>query len=286
MILTIGPDDAFASLNPAFEQVLGHRCADWIGRSYTDLLSPDDRPTAAAALTQVRSGEMVRRTAIRLCHAGGGERIVELTLSRDAGANVDGSVLGVARDITARARAESRTRALIEIGKELSGARDLNRTLGDVCTRIAEVTPCDSVLIVGDEAGGQVGHVVAECGLPPEAHTMARDQRFDQRGPFNTALPPGHVGRSIARAGIGPVRLLEAAGIERAVVAAIHWHGRHFGGLVLANRGDRRASIPIRSPSPRRWRIRSAPPSTPPTCAPPSARRAKWPAPSPASARS
>ena len=237
IILTLGPDDTFASLNPAFERVLGHRCADWIGRSYTDLLSPDERVLAAAALSQIRSGEIVRRTAIRLRHAGGGERIVELTLSRDAGATVDGSVLGVARDITGRARAESRTRALIEIGKELSGGRDLHRTLRDVCSRIAEVTPCDMVLIIGDEAGGQIGHVVAECGLSPQALAVARDRRFNQRGPFSTALRQGTLVFSRA-AGIGPVEALDEAGIERAVVAAIHWQGRYFGGLVLAQRGD------------------------------------------------
>jgi PAS domain S-box-containing protein len=237
VILTLGPDDCFTSLNPTFERVLGHRCADWIGRPYTDLLRAEDRAAAAGALAQVRRGEAVRGTAIHLRHAAGGERIVELTLSRDGHEHADGSVLGVARDVTARARAEARTRALIEIGRDLSGARDLQRTLGDICPRIAEVAPCDIVSIVGDAAGGRVGHVMAQCGLAADVLTVARDRRFNQRGPYSTALRQGTLVLHRS-AGLGPVPVLEQAGIERAVVAAVHWHGRHFGALVLANRGD------------------------------------------------
>ena len=235
IILTLGPDDTFASLNPAFERILGFRCAEWIDRPFADLLVRDDQPAVTEALALVRDGHAAHSTAIRLRHAGGGERIVELTLSGDAGVPADGSVLGVARDITSRARAEGRTRALIEIGKDLSGARDLHRTLQDVCTHIAEVTPCDIVLIVGDEAGGQVGHVIAQRGLAPEALAAASERPFNQRGPFSTALRQGTLVFDRA-AGIGPIALLEKAGIGHAVVAAVHWHGRHFGGLVLAQR--------------------------------------------------
>lgn len=237
IILTLGPDDAFASLNPAFERVLGHRCADWIGRPYAHLVRAEDHAATAAALAQARRGEAVHGIAIRLRDAGGGDRIVELTLSRDGRAEAGGGVLGVARDITARARAEAHTRALIEIGNELSGARDLQQTLGDICPRIAEVTPCDIVLMVGDAAGGRVGHVMAQCGLAPDAPVLARARSFNQRGPFSTALREGTLLLDRA-AGTGPLGLLELAGIERAIVAPIHWHGRHFGGLALAHRGD------------------------------------------------
>jgi PAS domain S-box-containing protein len=237
VILTLGPDDTFTSLNPAFERLLGHRCADWIGRPYTDLLRADDRVAAAAALAEVRGGDAVPGIAIRLRHAAGGERMVELTLSRDGGAGAAGSVLGVARDITARARAEAHTRALIEIGKELSGARDLQRTLGDICPRIAQVVPCDIVLIIGDPAAGRVAHVIAQSGLSPQAAATARERRFTDRGPYGIALRQGRTLLLDRAAGIGPVSLLEEAGIERAVAAPIHWQGRHFGGLVLAHRG-------------------------------------------------
>ncbi|MBX3028276.1 PAS domain S-box protein [bacterium] len=237
VILTLGADDTFTSLNPAFEHVLGHRCADWIDRSYAELLRAEDLPAAAAALARVRRGEAVRGAAVRLRHASGGERIVELTLSPDGRPENEGRILGVARDITTRARAEARTRALIEIGKELSGARDLQQTLGAVCPRIAEVTPCDIVLIVGDAAGGRVGHVIAQCGLAADVLAMARDRRFDQRGPYSTALRQGTLILHRA-AGVGPSPALELAGIERAVVAAVHWQGRYFGGLVLAQRAD------------------------------------------------
>jgi PAS domain S-box-containing protein len=237
IILTLAADDTFTSLNQTFEQVLGYRCADWLGRPYGDLLRPEDRALAADALTRARAGERARGIAMHLRHAAGGERIVELTLSRDAGAHADGSVLGVARDITARARAEARTRALIEIGKELSAARDLHRSLRDVCARLAEVAPCDIVLVIGDPTGGRVGRVIAHRGLSPQVAAMARDRLFDQRGRFNTALRLGPLTFNRA-AGIGPVHELEQAGIACAVVAPIHWHGRYFGGLVLANRGD------------------------------------------------
>ena len=238
VILTLAPDDTFASLNPAFERVLGFRCAEWIGRPYVDLVVPADRSAAAATLARVRAGDTARDVTIHLADASGGERIAELTLSLDPGAPADGTILAMARDVTARARAEGRTRALIEIGKHLSGTRDLHRTLGDVCAHIAEVTPCDAVLIIGDEAGGAVGHVVAARGLAPEVLATAPSRRFDQRGPFSIALRQGTLVFDRA-AGVGPVSLLEEVGIAHAVVAAVHWHGRHFGGLVLAQRaGD------------------------------------------------
>ena len=124
IILTLSPGDTFTSLNQTFEQVLGYRCADWIDRPYIDLLRPDDRPLAAEALKRARAGERTRGIAMRLRHAAGGERIVELTLSRDGGAHADGSVLGVARDITAR------------VGSSALACRMLSRSIGSASAGI------------------------------------------------------------------------------------------------------------------------------------------------------
>jgi PAS domain S-box-containing protein len=236
VILTINADDTFASLNPAFERVLGFRCADWIGRPYSGLLAAGDLPEAAAALTRVRAGQAVPSTALRLRDARGTERIVELQLTGDGGGL--GNVLGVARDVTERARAEARTRALIDIGRELSGSRNLHRTLRDVCALIARVLPCDTVMIAGDESGGTVGHIIAHHGLPAEFLGPDGDRQFDLNGPVNAVLRRQGTIVLDRTAGGDTTELLRQTGLERAVVAPIEWHGRHFGGLGLGRRDD------------------------------------------------
>ena len=236
VILTIGADDTFASLNPAFERVLGFRCAEWIGQSYQGLLNPDDLLAAAAALAHVRAGEVVPSAALRLRDAGGGERIVELLLTGDGAGN--GSVLGVARDVTARARAEARTRALIDIGKELSGSRDLHGTLGEVCGLIARVLPCDGVLLIGDESGGTVGRVIAQHGLPASFLEAAGARDFNLEGPVNEIVRRQGTAVIDRTAGSGVAQLLVETGLASAIVAPILWHDRYFGALGLGRRDE------------------------------------------------
>src|SRR5262249_17854871 len=155
------------------------------------------------------------------------ERVVELTLSRDAGAG--GSVLGVARDVTARARADARTRALIDVGRELSTARDLRRTLDDVCARVAAATPCELALVVGDDSRNTAG-IVAASGLP----AAAREHRFPRQ-----AFGAGAGTRTFDAAATRRLPLLDELGVSSAAAVAIHWHGRQFGHLVLAARDGR-----------------------------------------------
>ncbi len=238
VILTIGPDDTFASLNPAFESVLGFRCADWLGRPFLALPAAADVPLATAVLARARAGEAMRGVSLRIPDAAGGEHIVELTLTASPGAAAAGSVLGIARDVTARARVEARTRALVDIVRELSGSRNLVATLREVCARIATVLPCGVVVIAGDECAGGEGRVLAHHGIAAERG--AGDRRLAPHGPVNSALRAGRTLVFERAADLELITPLTDAGITHAIASPVHWHGRHFGGLFLADRGGTR----------------------------------------------
>ena len=236
VILTVGPDDRFTSLNPAFESVLGFRCAEWIGRPFTALPAAADVPLATAMLARVRAGESMRGVALRIPGAAGGEHTVELTLTAPPGVT-DGSILGIARDITARARVEARTRALVDIARELSGSRNLVATLREVCARIASVMPCAMVVIVGDASAGGDAHVLAHHGI---AERDPSRRRLAPHGAVDAALRAGRTLVFERAADLELIRELTDTGVTHAVAAPVHWHGRHFGGLVFADRSGAR----------------------------------------------
>ena len=177
----------------------------------------------------------MRGVALRIPGAAGGEHTVELTLTAPPGVT-DGSILGIARDITARARVEARTRALVDIARELSGSRNLVATLREVCARIASVMPCAMVVIVGDASAGGDAHVLARTASP----SAIRAAGASRRDAVDAALRAGRTLVFERAADLELIRELTDTGVTHAVAAPVHWHGRHFGGLVFADRSGAR----------------------------------------------
>ncbi len=231
VILTVGPDDRFRTLNPAFESVLGLPCRDWIGKPVALLLHPEDLPTAQAALAAARGDDRVHTGIFRVCDAGGSWRTAEVRLTgHDDGAGV---VLAIARDITARAQAEARARALVAIGNDLSRRDDLCEALRDVGARLAAAAPAEAVAIVADPAAGDAAALLAGHGLPPNTTAadlgLATGQALDgalRDGPATLVAPDHPAGAA----------LLRHSGGAGAVLVPLHWHGRHFGALAAVTR--------------------------------------------------
>jgi len=91
-------------VNPAFERFTGWSTAEWVGRSFTDLIHPDDLPMAIETFQQASSGETPQPYELRIANCWGGYTTGEFASTPDlVGGEVVGE-FGIARDVSARKR--------------------------------------------------------------------------------------------------------------------------------------------------------------------------------------
>ena len=118
VIYTLAADGTIKSLNPAFETITGWSCTEWLGKSFSPLVHPDDLPRAMELFRAVLEGRVPPMFELGILAKSGacvpGE-FVATPLVQDA--RVVG-VLGVARDITDRKRAEAALRHVNEALEE------------------------------------------------------------------------------------------------------------------------------------------------------------------------
>ncbi|MFZ2446261.1 MAG: PAS domain S-box protein [Syntrophobacteraceae bacterium] len=106
IIYTVSLEAKILSLNPAFEQITGWSAREWIGKDYTPLIHPDDLPLIQDRRERSLRGETLEPAEVRV-RAKSGEII---TLEFNSTALLDGNtitgLIGTARDVTHRKRAE------------------------------------------------------------------------------------------------------------------------------------------------------------------------------------
>lgn len=114
MIFMLAPDGTVTSVNRAFEQVSGWAPADWIGRPFQPLVHPDDQSRVLTALQKALLGEKIPLFEVRILWKSGEyvECEFNLGIAQHKGTV---SILGVAREVAARKRAEERNRQLATI---------------------------------------------------------------------------------------------------------------------------------------------------------------------------
>lgn len=120
VILTFSIDGRITSLNPAFENVTGWSRQEWIGRSFSELLHPDDLALAMQRFARVMRGEVLPGHEWRV-RAKSGEYLVGemLTAPLRRNGNIVG-LLGIARDVTERKRAERQIQILAQTIKSMN----------------------------------------------------------------------------------------------------------------------------------------------------------------------
>ncbi len=165
VIYTLSSDGTLRSLNPVFETLTGWSRTEWLGKEFAPLVHPDDLPRAVALFQAVLSGQVPPMFELRILSKSGGYipgEFVSTPLMQEG--QIVG-VLGVARDMSDRKRAEE-------------ALRHLNEALEEEVKRIAHA--------LHDEAGqllASVHIVLADIArdLPPTA-----SQRLDEvRGLLN-----------------------------------------------------------------------------------------------------
>ncbi len=94
------------SLSPAFEAITGWTRREWIGRSFTDLVLPEDLESARGYHDRAMRGETPPRFELRIPSRAGPVLICEFLLVTTLCDESRQWLLGISRDITEQKRAE------------------------------------------------------------------------------------------------------------------------------------------------------------------------------------
>ena len=121
VIFTISTEGIITSLNPAFDIFTGWSRAEWLGRSFDELVAGDDRTWAYDQFNRILRGETVRALRLRIHGRAGESLVVEMNIAPQFKDDQVVGLLGIARDMTQEQQAEDalkaserRFRALIE----------------------------------------------------------------------------------------------------------------------------------------------------------------------------
>lgn len=133
-IFTLSSNAVLLSLNQAFETMTGWKREDWIGKSYVELIHPEDRQKAAGTFRKTLDGELSGVMQYRVLTKGGEYRTGEFSSTRLVLEDGSPGVLGIARDVTAQIAVEDELRQaqkMESIGNLAGGiAHDFNNILG------------------------------------------------------------------------------------------------------------------------------------------------------------
>lgn len=102
VVLLVDAEGSMRYASPGLASTLGHRPADWTGRSLIDLVANDDRDAAAAELRRVAAlprGEMVKFEA-SLVRVDGQRRRMEATIANLLGGDAVDGIVATFRDVT------------------------------------------------------------------------------------------------------------------------------------------------------------------------------------------
>lgn len=119
MLCVAGLDGYFKQVNPAWTRTLGWSAEELLSKPWLELVHPEDREATEAVRASLRDGQVVYAFENRYRCKDGGYRWIEW---HSFPLPEEGLLFGVARDVTARKRADRVVARFSELGRELSAA--------------------------------------------------------------------------------------------------------------------------------------------------------------------
>ena len=110
VIFTLSPDGTITSLNPAFETITGWPRSDWLYKQFASILHPDDLSQGLEFFQRFLKWERIAPFPLRVPRKSGDYLVAEFTVAPQTQNGSVTSILGIARDITERKRAEEALR--------------------------------------------------------------------------------------------------------------------------------------------------------------------------------
>jgi PAS domain S-box-containing protein len=158
----------FISVNKAAERLTGFTREEARTMNVAQILVPEHLELAHQVTARQLAGETIPMYELELFSKDGRLITIEVNtrLIHEHGTPV--GVQGIARDVTARKRAEAEKNALLDVAQEITGALDLKQLLDSVQRLTAKILPCDAVATFYWDPAREVFRIVAQCGIPPE----------------------------------------------------------------------------------------------------------------------
>ncbi len=235
VIYTLGPDGTITSLNPAFETITGWSRTEWLGKQFVSILHPDDLPLGMEFWQRILRGEMPPIFELRILSKSGDYVVGEFIATPQTQNGSVINVLGIARDITERKRAEERLSRINEcfLSFGTDPSENINR-LTALCGEVMEAT-----CALYNRIDGDVLCSVGKWNTPPDYNPIDKPEGhicYDviQRGGEDIYIVHDlpHTKYAKTDPNVTPYKLQTYIG------KAVKWQGAYVGSLCVVYQKD------------------------------------------------
>ena len=239
LMTVAGFDGRLSRVNPAVEQILGYTPEEFLAQPYMDLVHPDDRARTAAEADAISRGKTALTFTNRYVGKDGAFRTLEWTA---APVVEDGVMYGVARDLTARRKAETDLRrlageqaALRRVAMLVAGGVGPDGVFDAVAEEAGALLGCEVAAVVRFDADGKVTMMGSHntwrpSGVridPDPAYLIAAVRETGRAARFDTDDPRAD----------GMPEAVRAEGIRSALASPIVVDGELWGAVSVGSSG-------------------------------------------------
>jgi len=132
VVFTVAPDGRIASLSPQFTALTGWPVAEWVGKRFDGLIHAEDVPRVSELFARFQRGESVPLFELRVNTADGGVREFEVNATSRSENGQITEVIGIARDISERMKAENERKRLQQQFLQAQKMESVGRLAGGV----------------------------------------------------------------------------------------------------------------------------------------------------------